>query len=189
MISFQSVTVEFIRSLNAERLLSLELWNCQYHSNVLGRFGDIYRDAGEIQITNPVVGLKKLTVVVDKEAIIHQEGLEAQNYYQYGLYNFLLTFEGLESVQLRLWKTTRWNIVATGLLNHRDTLKYVVLHSEGREEEEGTDTEFSHGIPWSAEIGDLCEIPSLIGLGISMHPWVFVSILTLSLPSFLPKLT
>ncbi|KAI1111909.1 hypothetical protein F5Y14DRAFT_286413 [Nemania sp. NC0429] len=164
LVWLKGATREFITSLNIERLRSLELRCCPGGFSILDELIRINRAASELgSPPNPATSLprlKKLTIVLHRSD--YDPGIKR---YHDKLRMFLLLFKGLESVRLGLLNLLEWNIVALGLLNHRETLKYVVIGSEGKFE--------SCYIPWSEEIGRLCQIPSLIGLAIGMQPWVF----------------
>lgn len=191
MVSFTFVAFRIIGALNFPRLLSLELWNCSQYIYILMIIVHIDKtnkaQPSEVGYRQ-YLSLNKFTLIMDKPGTLPDGTVGPPGLDQCVLFRFLLTFKGLRSVRLGLWGATYWNLVARGLLNHGDTLKYVIMHSEGRKEED-SGIELFYNIPWSKEIGCLCDIPSLIGLGITMQPWVLVSILIIFLLPFLPRLT
>jgi hypothetical protein len=85
---------------------------------------------------------------------------------------------GLEDIFLML--SGIWNPIFGAISNHATTLKRLVLHERGHEEDASTDDDLDSEIPWAKEIGELINKTTLIYLGTNIPLLQLVCLYSLS---------
>ena len=145
-LSFELMTLEVIHAFNFSALCRLKLWNCNKSTELL---------KGMIVLENAIM-LTSFELVHAHESHL----LDALS-----LANFLKKFQGLRDLYLLIPGPADWASIGHGILNHKSTLRRLVVHECTLGLRDGYDT----GIVWDTELESIAVQWNLRCFGMSIN--------------------
>ena len=110
-VSFETMVPELISAFNICKLRSLKLWNCPSSSGLLR----------ELTKSGQVIRLTSFELVVDET--------ECVDFDPEPLQGFLKRFQGLCNLYLLVPGPAEWGSIGKGILNHKSTLRCLIMHN------------------------------------------------------------
>jgi hypothetical protein len=166
-VPFVEAEIEMIYAFNIGNLTTLKLINCHACLGVLDHL---------VQM-NQGSTLKSFELVIDTICLgSNNMGPEEQ---VKSIHTFLDSFSGLEDIFLMLWAS--WNPIFRAILNHATTLKRLVIHERGHDEDASTDDNLDGEIPWTREVSELISKTTLTCLGTTIPLLQLVRLYSLSI--------
>lgn len=171
-VSFESAESSIIHALNIVNLRSLKLINCYGCISMLESLSSMGRS----------IALKSFELVVDFSILDNNEGRLAREDQDDSIQSFLGSFSGLKDIFLML-NVESWALshsLLRSISYHTETLKRLVVHERGVEEDSETTSASDGDFPWIAELGDLLSKSSIICFGSTIPPPDLVSVFDFS---------
>lgn len=131
---FDTFEEAYFNAFNMSNLRTLQLRNCIASQELLGA----------ISRQTITLNLKSLELTIDGTCY-HQFPCSVASAAR-SIADFLNCFQGLEDLFLLLPLYLEWDVIASGIMNHRSTLKRFVVHERVIINDDGDDDIFPQGI-------------------------------------------